>query len=376
MQSSRLLRRQTARKILFFTNYFAPYRVGLFNELSRLSNQQVEFLFDNEIDPDRTWKINRKTIKFNYHIMNSKLDIIKKCLAIKPKFIISCEFGLRTILCIISGRIIKAKVIVFSELMPSSENSCSLLRKFVRKIIASMIDGGIAVGKESRQYLINIGVAKNKIVIAPDAVDNEFFIKESAKYKKEYLRNMFNIPAAYFVFIYVGSTSFRKGTDLLFRACKAVSRQTSKKILCLIVGDGIIKKSENNLLKYYDKKIIKIINFQQPRSLIRYLVLSDCLIFPTRNDVWGMVVNEAIACGLPVMASKYAGSTTELIDNGRDGYIFDPLNNSSFESTMLKCVNNRSVLKKFSNRAKSKLKLNNHTVAAGKIVNFLSEFSK
>lgn len=372
MQSSKFLLKPPPRKIFFFTNFFAPYRIGLFNELDRLLDRQIVFFFDTKSSPHREWKVDHKTIKYQYQILNGKkFNIVRYCLKNKPKVIISCEFGLRTILCIIAGKLIGAKIIVFSELTSSSEKSCSLIRKILRKFIAPLIDGGIAVGKESRQYLLYLGITKSRIVIAPDAVDNDFFIKESAKYNKNDLHKLFKIPEDYFIFIFVGTICLRKGIDLLFRAFEKTSRQTNKKFLCLLVGDRVKSKEGKKLLKYYDNKLFKIIEFQQAHSLVKYLVLGDCLIFPTRKDVWGMIINEAIASGLPVAVSKYAQSASELIDNGKNGYVFDPLDSASFENTIIKCIDNRSLLKQFSIRAKDKLKINNHHEAAKIIATFM-----
>ena len=128
----------------------------------------------------------------------------------------------------------------------------------------------------------------------------------------------------------------------------------------------------NKLVGNYNENIFKVVNFKQGKELIPYYIIADCLIFPTRQDVWGMVINEAIACGLPVAVSKYAGCSVDLVEDGVNGYIFDPLDSESFTETLSKCINNPGELKLFAERAKEKLKIYNHKNAANTIVNFIN----
>ena len=183
------------------------------------------------------------------------------------------------------------------------------------------------------------------------------------------MREKFNISDDTFVFLYVGRFIHLKGIDLILRNFNEFKNSYKEKILVILVGgseDVIIKNFGN-----FDNELFRIYSFKQKIKLVKYYIISDCLIFPTRQDVWGLVINEAIACNLPVAVSKYAGCTEDLIEDGVNGFIFNPLDSISFIETIKKCVFQKEELKLFKIKAKEKLKVYNHENAANNIVNFI-----
>lgn len=378
-------------KVFFFLNILAPYRIGLYNKLDNKLEGDVKFFFDSYSEKNRKWNSFYDSIRFKYEIFNSpKLHIskrsssniesfhtiyfpfgvLKTCLSGKPDTIISLEMGLRSIFCIIYSKIYKKKIYILSEITDQSEADISALKKIIRKLIIKNINGGIAHGILSFNYFLKLGLPKDKIIISPDAVDNDFFISESKKYNKNEIRQNLKIDFDTFVFLYVGQLIYRKGIDILFSAMQELKRRKKqRKIVVLIVGG---KQAElKDIIENYDGSLFRFSDFKQIDQLIPYYVVSDCLIFPTRQDVWGMVINESIACGLPVAVSKYAGGSVDLIENEKSGYIFDPLDINSFIGTLEKCLNNQYKLKLFAERAKEKLKIYNHENATNTIVNFI-----
>jgi glycosyltransferase involved in cell wall biosynthesis len=367
-------------KIHFYTNALAPYTIGLFNELQKaLNNQTIVFFFDIAAEADRLWRIPYGKIQFNYHILSSSnfkigsntlyfpWRIISWCYRDRPKVIITSEFGLRTMLCVFMGKVIGAKVLVFSEDISIGRHRLSFARKIVRLVLARFVSGGIVVGSQSLRYLASLGVNKGNIVVVPYVAD-DLFAKKINLYDKKKLRKYLGIGKDVFVFLYVGQIIHRKGLDLLVKAiCKAESLVPGKKILCLVVG-GQISQSDP-LKKSIDAhgKLFKIIGFQYPASLIKYYALADCFVLPTRYDTWGLVVNEAITCGLPVVVSKYAGSSDDLVKDGESGYVVDPWDIGYFANILARCVNNKKILKYFVQKSRGKLSGDSHALGAKKI---------
>ena len=70
---------------------------------------------------------------------------------------------------------------------------------------------------------------------------------------------------------------------------------------------------------------VHFVGFQKKEALANYYMAADLLVLPTQSDVWGLVINEAMACGLPVLTTPYAGAR-ELIKEGETGYLFDVQN--------------------------------------------------
>ena len=376
-------------KFLLFSNIIAPYRVGLYNRLSELLKNQIKFYFDSELE-DRKWDINENAIRFNYEIINSfkikkittvsnntvlprtiyfPVKILKICFIEKPELVISTEMGWRTIFCIIYAKIFFKKSFFLSEVTPQSENNISKIKKLLRRIIIRLSNGAIAHGILSKEYLVMNGMSENKIVISPDSIDNEFYLTESQKYTKKTLRDYFKLDHETFVFLFVGRFIHLKGIDLFIKNINSLYTTNKKEFRVLLVGGE--KQELIDLIRNYNEDIIKIFSFKQSKDLIPFYVVSDCLILPTRQDVWGFVVNEAIACGLPVAVSKYAGCVPDLLEDNITGYIFDPLNEHSFVETLKKCIDQKKRLAEFAERAKEKLKIYNHANAAKKIYDFM-----
>ena len=381
-------------KVLFFSSIIAPYRIGLFNELSRLLDDEIKFYFDSFLE-GREWDLDKDSIHFNYETLDSPNIILNsivsnrtrlnrtiyfpyrvflKCLKEKPDIILSFEMGWRTIFCIIYAKIFLKKVFILSEVTIHSELMISGLKKIIRKLILMNIDGAIAHGKLSKKYLMGLGLSEKNIIISPDSIDNDFFINESNNYKKNNLRKDFNLSENTFVFLYVGRFIHLKGIDLLIKNIMALKENVNKEdfLVLLVGGNG---KEIEKLAGSIDEKLFRIFNFKQGKDLVPFYMVADCMIFPTRQDVWGMVVNEAIACGLPMIVSKYAGCADDLIENGKNGYIFDPLDNNSFIDILYKCMHNKDELNTFAKTAKEKLNIYNHKNAANLIVQFILQRS-
>jgi glycosyltransferase involved in cell wall biosynthesis len=123
--------------------------------------------------------------------------------------------------------------------------------------------------------------------------------------------------------LYVGYLVKRKRLDLLLKSIKILAKKRTDFIL-KIVGDGPEKE---NLAKLVDNlgiaKFVSFEGYKQKEELIKYYAEADCFLFPTDFDIWGLVLVEAMAAGLPCIASIYAGSTYDLIIEGITGFSAD-----------------------------------------------------
>ena len=377
--------------ILLFSNIIAPYRIGLYNKLSEYFEDEVKFYFDRENESNRKWQFEISKIKFDYQIGNSpyisvlsnsanksKLQrfiyfpfyIFPVIFREKPGIILTSEFGLRTLFSLIAGKLVRAKVFVLSEVTSQSESNISLLKSLFRKFLVKFLDGGIAFGRKSFNYLLSLGFEKHNIVISPEAIDNNYFLNLTGNITKQTARTKLGLDPNKFIFTYVGQFIQRKGLDLYAKAIDGLLSQINPKdIIFLFVGG-----SENEFVKVIGKKPydnFKIIDYVNTRELVYFYKASDCFVFPTRNDVWGLVVNEAVTCGLPVAVSKHAGCSDDLIEDKRNGLVFDPLDEYSFLETLKFCLEKQKELEEFAVKAKSKLDFFNHETAARIIVNFV-----
>ncbi|MFH1858260.1 MAG: glycosyltransferase family 4 protein [Candidatus Omnitrophota bacterium] len=167
------------------------------------------------------------------------------------------------------------------------------------------------------------GVDIDRMFFGIDVVDNDFFSKDSAvaKYSPEFIRQKYALPEKYI--LGVGRQIAKKNWVLLIRAFVAVHAERRAEWGLVLVGDGPEAENLKHLAASLDGKVI-FLPFQSQRALCEIYSLADCLVLPSFGETWGLVVNEAMACGLPVMVSKECGCARTLVQDGYNGWVFDP----------------------------------------------------
>lgn len=114
----------------------------------------------------------------------------------------------------------------------------------------------------------------------------------------------------------VGQFVYRKGFDILIRACKSLSPDVG---VYIVGGKAILEYTE--LLNKLGIDNIHFIEFKTKIELIEYYRAADVFVLPTREDIWGLVINEAMAFGLPIVTTDKCGAGIEMVKNNRNGYI-------------------------------------------------------
>ncbi|GAI76670.1 unnamed protein product, partial [marine sediment metagenome] len=114
---------------------------------------------------------------------------------------------------------------------------------------------------------------------------------------------------------------------------------------------GIGKAAYLEYVREHQIKNIFFEGFVQKEDIVKYYKLADVFVLPSFNEVWGLVVNEAMACGLPIISSKLAGVTRDLVKDGINGYSFDPDNIEELTEKLKTILGNNELRNKM--RAKS-----------------------
>jgi glycosyltransferase involved in cell wall biosynthesis len=185
-------------------------------------------------------------------------------------------------------------------------------------------DAAFAAGERTVEYLMRMGFPRERIWTGYDVVDNQTFADGAAMARAEAveLRNRMGLPERYFLF--VGRLAPEKNLDRLLEAY-AGYRQTAKQPAwgLVLVGGGPLETE----LRARAKELPGVVfaGFQQKDTLLPYFGLASCLVLPSTSEPWGLVVNEAMAAGLPVLVSQHCGCVPELVQPGVNGYVCDPL---------------------------------------------------
>lgn len=294
-------------KILFITNLPAPYRVSFFNELSKYA--EVEVFFENRNGDDRNeeWlKISNCSFKYTFscdnktNLSNLKNKILKKSF---DKIIIgnySTNIERNLI------RFFKLNRILY---WISSDGGFKkkdfFLKYLIKKYYISGAYGYFSSSKLTDEYLIKYGAKRNKIYryqfTSIKADDIEYCYKKNKKTNE-------------FVILGVGQIINRKGWDLLIEATKNL-----KNVKIIIVGGGMSSQLKT-LIENNQQKNIEFIDFVDKNKIKEYYKIADVFVLPTREDIWGLVVNEAASKGLPVITTNKCNAGLEILDN-KSGFI-------------------------------------------------------
>ncbi len=178
----------------------------------------------------------------------------------------------------------------------------------------------IAIGTANRMFWTKYGARREQLFEAPYAVDNAYFERAVASANVDELRRSLRLPPGV-VFLFVGRLIPRKNVDLIIRAIRAIA---SREIALVIAGDGDERERLEDLADG-DPRITFAGAISQT-SLPGYYAMADCLVLPASNEPWGLVVNEAMASGLAVIAHKDCGATIDLVSaaNGVVLETFEP----------------------------------------------------
>ncbi len=320
------------KKVVIVTNIPSPYRIPLFNEVNRKfieNGIQLKVLFGSEGYARRKFKLDLNEYAFDYEFLNSdKFDLgdkektyftyrgmMKAIHHERPDAIIVSGFSIVTMRLWMRSFFKKTDYIIWSGSILKEGRNDSWFRLQIRKLLVQRAKAFIVYGSKAKDYLLNLGAEKSKIFMAINTVDTKFFAErtKSLKSSTKKIDNKKHLT-------YVGYLSARKNVAGLLDCIYKLSKERNDFVLD-IIGDGDDKLmleayvNENNL-----QEVVKFHGFVQKGQLPDFLAVSDCFLFQTDFDIWGLVLNEAMAAGLPVISSVNAGATVDLIEEGKTGF--------------------------------------------------------
>ncbi len=179
----------------------------------------------------------------------------------------------------------------------------------------------LAIGTHNARLYEHYGVPKEKISIAPYCVDNEYF-SNLAKAKKEIakqIRVKLNIKDSGTVFLYVAKFINRKRPLDIIQAALNNGDENAHFIL---VGDGFLLEECKQFVSQNNVKNINFVGFLNQSEIPAYYAAADVFVLPSHYETWGLVLNEAMASGLPGIVSNTCGAAVDMIKEGVTGYTY------------------------------------------------------
>jgi glycosyltransferase involved in cell wall biosynthesis len=322
-------------KIIIITNIPAPYRIPLFNELNaqlKSHGASLKVIFAAMGYPRRKWDVDMAECSFNYEVLDSNKiqyrdrekcsftysGLLGRISDEKPDVIITNAFSLATLKLWWRSLFKNTMFIIWSGAVHHNSQPDSYLRTLQRKMLVRRASGFIAYGSKAKEYLISLGAEDEKIEIGINTVDTDYFRKET-----ESIRSQAEVTNKTKHLLCIAQLSKRKRIDLLLPILKALVEKR-RDILLEIVGSGEDMDNLKSLArKLRVEQFVRFEGFKQKQDIPNYLAKADCFLFPTSFDIWGLVLVEAMAAGVPCIASVHTGATYDLIQEGTTGFSID-----------------------------------------------------
>lgn len=200
-----------------------------------------------------------------------------------------------------------------------------------------MVSHFLAVGSANRQLYLHYGVPHERITLMPYAVDNAFFKSRcaAAHPHRESLRRELGIPAGRPVFLFAAKLVPHKAPDLLIRAALSLHAQGGAPApVVLIVGDGPMMPELRALASQLPGDTCHFLGFKNQTELPPLFDLCDVFVLPSHFEPWGLVLNEVMVAGKPVIASDAVGAAPDLVLDGVTGIQFPSGDQRALESAM------------------------------------------
>lgn len=325
-------------KVAIIQNIIVPYEIPLLELLGAEKNIDLKVFFCKDTYKERKWKIIDSNA-FDYEILKGLTfetplfissinpSIINKLNKFRPDLIIISGgyLHLTSLLSIIYSRIAGIPIIYRSDETTYTRQNISRLyglSSVIEKFIINKCNAIICPSKDSKDYHLKMGASKKKVFVSPYTTSNDnLYYKKSIKYRRR--KNKIKMELGINqenVIIFVGQIIERKGLIYLLDSFKKLS--IDRNIALVIIGDG----PKLNFYKSYcytnNLKNIYFPGFVDEDLKIKYYSISDVFVLPSLKDHWGVVVNEAMLCGLPIILTKVTGAK-EMVEVEKNGFIVD-----------------------------------------------------
>ena len=228
--------------------------------------------------------------------------------------------------CILLAKLLGKRLILTSDAtstqgIAGSKGLRLKLKPLLFRVLYNQIASALFVPSgASKSYFESIGINKNRIVLTPYTVNEEFIIDAYQQADPDLLKKKYNIPADAFIILFCAKLIARKRPQDLIQSFATANLENA---YLMIVGDGPMRRELELLAKERGiaSKVI-FAGFVDYLQLPVYYKIASILVVPAEHEPYGLPVNEAMICGVPVIASTSVGAAGDLIEEGQTGWTY------------------------------------------------------
>jgi glycosyltransferase involved in cell wall biosynthesis len=345
------------RILIVHNQLWAHYKAIVFNELQKIISTKkggellVVQIASIEKSRIELGDIDTSFHQYPYHLIHDGiledislkqrvLGILNQIKSFKPDIVnLTGYYDIASWIVLFYCKLKGIKTILSNE-STEGDHSRNNIKELCKSLIIRQFDGFFNFGTLSKNYLLTLGAKAEKMLVNRNCVDNELL-------KKNYSESILSRPDRQSAlnlsknnFIFVGRLIEFKNLFFLLECFSEAQKQSEKDWGLIILGDGEQKVSLQNFVKEQNIKNVSFQNGVSWQEVPEYLALSDVFVLPSYSEPWGLVVNEAMACGMPVLVSEKCGCAIDLVQNGKNGFTFSTYDKNQLTSLLLKFMNN------------------------------------
>jgi len=327
--------------VVYWNNIPSPYMVERFNALADRGTFEFEAWFNDRIEPDRSWDVDESTWRFHYrympktqiagHVFHWPIPLLGK----RPDLLVSLYAEPSFLFGWMIAKLRGCRTGFWVEVTFDRCVHRTWLKEAIKRWLFPKVDAVITVGDDGKDFVRKYGGKESSVFFAPHVIDVAHFQRgiRDCQLQRTSLREAYKLKGT--TFIYVGRLWWGKGINILLDAFESVQQRNSDEVSLLLVGDGPEEIKLKQACAERNIRNVIFAGFKQKSELPRYYAIADVFVFPTLGDTYGLVVDEAMACSLPIISTSAAGEIRDRIEEGVNGYIVPPGNSAALAERML-----------------------------------------
>jgi glycosyltransferase involved in cell wall biosynthesis len=320
-----------APKLVILNNEVMPYRIPLFRALARRGHLAPTLIYSGERSWERRWALEAYKLDYPHLILSGWAVKLPKPRAvfydgewrtiwinpglwaalwrIQPQAIIAYEYSLAALTALFYAKVRACAYLTWSEMTPHTSRHLSLGQKLSRRLILSQTQAALGTSRAACDYFILQGLRPEQVFLAMQTLDIDRFRDIQPSHEP--------------VILYVGFLNQRKGVVHLLSAFRQVLAQMPAARLVL-AGEGEQSAHLQSLAQEWGLgEAVEFVGFVEPPALPALYARAQIFVLPSLEDTFAVVALEALAAGLSLICSPYAGVASHL-EHGRQALIIPP----------------------------------------------------
>ena len=308
-------------RIAIITAAPTPFRDPVHAMVSQFEGDEVTLIYCSYKEPIREWNLespiqNAIFLKENYikkkdgiNFIHSNPDVFKHLKRLDPDVVVTTGFAPTYLMSWLYATTHRKKHITFVDGWKHSESFLTTAHRVIRKMVFAKTHAFVGPGINSAELYKSYGAKEEQIFISRLCANNELFTVYHGFEDRKY------------DLMFAGRFHKGKRPSFFIEVVSGI-QQVKPNVSVLLIGGGPM---EREVLQALEERNIHyhFPGFIQPNQLPYYYSSARLLLFPTENDAWGLVGNEALASGTPVLVTPYAGLVNDLVIDGHNGFIND-----------------------------------------------------